>query len=49
LAGVRLLVNYLIASKEKTEPEEYIINKIFEILWNLSNRTCDEAIADRTK
>jgi sister-chromatid-cohesion protein PDS5 len=48
LISIRLLVNYLIACKEKAEPEEYISNKIFSILWELMDRSCDGAISDDT-
>ncbi|KAI8080901.1 armadillo-type protein [Thamnidium elegans] len=46
LIGVRLLVNYLTACKEKAEPEDYIVHRIFSILWDLLDRSCDGAKSD---
>ncbi|CEP19463.1 hypothetical protein [Parasitella parasitica] len=48
LTGVRLLVNYLIASKDSSELENFAINKIFTILWDLMDVTCESALADET-
>lgn len=48
LIGVRLLVNYLTACKEEAEPEEYIVHRIFSILWDLLERSSDAAMADGT-
>ncbi|EPB84270.1 hypothetical protein HMPREF1544_08990 [Mucor circinelloides 1006PhL] len=48
LTGVRLLVNYLIACKELSEPENFAVGTIFAILWRLVDVTCESAIADKT-
>ncbi|KAI8646023.1 armadillo-type protein [Parasitella parasitica] len=48
LAGVRLLVNYLIASKDSNQLEDFAISKIFSILWELMDVTCESALADKT-
>lgn len=45
LIGIRLLVNYLTACKEQAEPEDYIVHKIFSILWELLDGSCEEAKA----
>ncbi|KAI8348451.1 armadillo-type protein [Choanephora cucurbitarum] len=48
LVGVRLLVNYLTACKEDVGPEEYIIQKIFGLLENLLDLSCDQAFSTKT-
>jgi sister-chromatid-cohesion protein PDS5 len=48
LTGIRLLVNYLTACKETAGPEEYVINKIFSILWDMLEKSCDAAYTDKT-
>ncbi|KAL9541955.1 hypothetical protein MBANPS3_008853 [Mucor bainieri] len=48
LTAVRLLVNYLIACKDLTEPEEFAVGRIFAILWKLMDISCESAVADKT-
>ncbi|CAO3633172.1 unnamed protein product [Mucor fragilis] len=48
LTAVRLLVNYLIACKDLTEPEEFAVGKIFALLWKLMDITSESAITDST-
>lgn len=47
--GVRLLVNYLEACKDEMEAEEHVVTKTFSILWELLERTCDNAFSDNIK
>ncbi|KAG1562450.1 hypothetical protein G6F49_000907 [Rhizopus delemar] len=46
VVGVRLLVNYLEACKDEMEAEEHVVTKTFSILWELLERTCDNAFSD---
>ncbi|KAI8087857.1 armadillo-type protein [Gilbertella persicaria] len=48
LMGIRLLVNYLTASKDDVGPEDYVIQKIFGILEALLDLSCDGALTDKT-
>ncbi|KAG1459875.1 hypothetical protein G6F56_006067 [Rhizopus delemar] len=48
IIGVRLLVNYLEACKTEQVPDEHTVTKVFSILWDLLERTCDNAFADNT-
>ncbi|KAI9267841.1 armadillo-type protein [Sporodiniella umbellata] len=48
MVGVQLLVNYLEACKNTSSPDEHTVAKVFSILWDLLERTCDDASEDDT-
>ncbi|KAG1456183.1 hypothetical protein G6F55_006644 [Rhizopus delemar] len=49
IIGVRLLVNYLAACKDKVSLEEHITTRAFAILYNLLESDCDNAFANKTR
>ncbi|KAI8988168.1 armadillo-type protein [Mycotypha africana] len=46
LLGIRILVNYLTACKDDVHLQDIVVQQIFSVLWDLTDRTCEAAVAD---